>query len=229
MNRLLSVVLLAVCCAVSIAAPARGQERSTTRVQPVVLEIQIIELTGAQPDKLENTEGEALNRLLQQGKARITASLRVRTLTGEDFSVRVGERVPIQTSMLPTFRPSGPHAAPGSGEPAQPQFSAGIPQITYENTALNVQGRAIAAPDGMLDVILKIEMSGLDRGSGSLTPTFTQRSLSDVVRMKESDTAMIMGLTQEGASSSAPARSEPGAVNLPRGSLIVLLTTKPVR
>ena len=86
------------------------------------------------------------------------------------------------------------------------------------------------ASEGLFDVRLKIEMTGLDHSTGSLTPTFTQRSFTDVVRMKESETAMLIGLIQSETRSPSVEQIASGAPpKETRGGLAVLLTTKPVQ
>ena len=231
MSRRLSAVALLVCCIASITASAQNQGQSPTRIQAIVLDITIVEMTGAQPDALDRIEKnrDQLNRLISDGKAKVFASLQVRTRTGEGFSARVGQRVPIQTGTLPTFRPTD-RARSDAREPIQPpNVSVGVPQIVYEDTGLIVEGGSIATNDGLLEVRVKVEMTGLDRSTGNLTPTFTQRTFTDVVRMRESETAMLMALSQADPPSLSDIASGAGTSTLSRGSFLVLLTTKPIQ
>ena len=167
-----------------------------------------------------------LGRLMNDGKARLLTNLQVRTRPGESFNARIGQRVPIQTATLPAFR-----ANDRMREPGQPQTaSVAFPQIAYENTGLIVEGTLTATRDGPVDIKLNLEVTGLDRSTGTLTPTFTQRTLAGVVRMKISDSAVLMGLTHpDEPPSLSDIASGTGATRLSRGSFIVLLTTKPVR
>jgi hypothetical protein len=233
MSRRLLTVVLFVCFIASITASAQSQAQSTTRIQRIALEINIVEVTGAPPDVIEKIEKskDQLNRLMSEGKVRLIASLQVPTRVGESFSARVGQRVPIQTGTLPSFR-TNDRSRGDAREPVQPQLtSVAVPQIAYEHTGLTVEGSSMATSDGLVDIKLKLEMTGLDRSTGSLTPTFTQRTFTNVVRMKESETAMLMRLTQ--AQPQSPSMSDiasgSGSVDLARGSFIVLLTTKPVQ
>lgn len=229
-RRLLGVVL-SVCCLVSITASAQSPGQSATKIQNIVIEISIVEMKGTQSDVLEKLEKtrDQLARLVNEGQAKLIASLHVRTRPGESFSARSGQRVPIQTGTLPVFRPND-RTRSDAREPIQSQTTAvGVPQIAYENTGLIVEGSLMVASDGLLDVRLKLEMSGVDRSTGSLTPTFTQRTLTDVVRMRESETAVLMGLTQHERPSLSDIASGPRATNLSHSSFVVLLTTKPVR
>ena len=230
MRRHLSAVVLSVCCIVSITASVQGQGQSATGAQGIVLDISIVETTGVQVYEIEKIKGakDEINRLIADGKARLIASLQVRTRTGENFSARVGQRIPIQTATLPALRTNERNSR-DAREPLQSQSSIGVPQIEYENTGLVVEGIAIAAGDGLLDIRLKIEVTGLDQSTGNLTPTFTQRSFTDVVRMKESETAMLMGFVQPTGRSLSLDQIASGATNRAARGLVVLLTTKPVQ
>jgi hypothetical protein len=196
-----------------------------------VLEISIVETIGAQPNeiaKLETTRDE-LSRLIAGGKARLIAVLQVRTRTGETFSARLGERIPIQTATLPAMR-TPDRTSRDAREPIQSQAApVGIPQISYENSGLVVEGHTSGAGEGLLDIRLKIEMTGLDHSTGRLTPTFTQRTFTDVVRMKDSETAMLMGFVQPEGLKLSIAEIASGVSSPTRGGFVVLLTTKPVK
>lgn len=227
MNRCLRAVVFSVCIIVCIPHSTRSQIQPAT-TQGIVLELSIIEMGGSLAEAVGNLENtrDQVGRLVHEGKARLITNLQVRTRPGESFKARIGQRVPIQTATLPIFR-----ASDRMREPAQPQtVSFGIPQITYENTGLIVEGSLVAASDGLVDIRLNLEVIGLDRSTGSLTPTLTQRTLTDVVRMKTSETAVLMGLTQPEPEPASLADIASGA-GATRGSrnFIVLLTTKPVR
>jgi len=226
MSRRLAAFVLSVCAVFTITPLTRGQSQSAPRVQGIVLEVSVIEMAEAPADAIEYLEKtkDQVARLVNEGKARLISNLHVRTRTGESFHARVGQRVPIQTGSLPVFQPID-----RMREPVQPQrASLAVPQIEYENTGLSIEGGLIATSDGLIDIKLNLEVTGLDRSTGSLTPTFTQRTLTDVVRMRISETAVVMGLTQpEQPASPDPARGT-GGTKLSPGSFLVILTTKPV-
>jgi type II secretory pathway component GspD/PulD (secretin) len=104
---------------------------------------------------------------------------------------------------------------------------AGIPQIQYENTGLNVDALPSIVANGEIEVRLKIEMTGLDRSTGNLTPTFIQRNVSDIVRVKRGETALLMGLVQHEALWPSQSSRAQGT-DQSRGSFIVLLTARVV-
>ena len=93
-----------------------------------------------------------------------------------------------------------------------------------------VEGTAQAVGDGLLDIKIKIELTGVDQSTGRLTPTFTQRTFTDVVKMKENETVMLMGFVQPtGGRSLTLEQIESGASRPATGAIVVLLTTKPVQ
>lgn len=227
MSRRLRAAVFSVCIIVCIPYSTRSQIQPATSIQGIVLEMSIIEMGGALAEavgNLENTK-EQIGRLVHEGKATLITNLQVRTRPGESFKARIGQRVPVQTATLPVFR-----ASDRTREPAQPQtVSLGIPQIAYENTGLIVECSLVAVSDGLVDIRLNLEVTGLDRSTGNLTPTFTQRTLTNVVRMKTSETAVLMGLTQPEPASLTDIAGGAAATRGSRSNFIVLLTTKPVR
>jgi len=197
----------------------------------IVLEINIVEMDGVQVNEVARVKAgkEEINRLIADGKARLVANLEVRTRTGENFSAKMGQRIPIQTATLPALRTNERNSR-DSREPLQSQgASIAIPQIEYENTGLIVEGIAMTAGDGLVDIRLKIELIGVDQSTGRLTPAFTQRTFTDVVRMKESETTMLMGFVQPASRSLSIEEIAAGAARVPGGGLVVLLTTKPIQ
>src|SRR5215216_4306741 len=142
-----------------------------------------------------------------KGKAKLLASTQVHVLDDQDQSIRIGQRVPIQTATLPTYggidnsaRNRGTNQN-GGVDPNNAflglggAFSAGIPQIQYENVGLNIDLKPNVFEDEV-QMKMKIESSSLDRSTGNFTPSFNQRTLSSVARVKDGQTAMIAGVSQ---------------------------------
>lgn len=232
MSRRLWAVVLSICGLVSVTASVQGQGQSSTGTRGIVLEISIVETDGAEVDRIATTKAgkEEVNRLIADGKARLTASLQVRTRTGENFSAKVGQRIPIQTAAMPVLRSNVANSR-DQRELLQSQgVSIALPRIEYENTGLIVEGTAQAVGDGLLDIKIKIELTGVDQSTGRLTPTFTQRTFTDVVKMKENETVMLIGFVQPtGGRSLTLEQIASGASKPATGAIVVLLATKPVQ
>lgn len=214
----------------SVVASAQNQTQSGGKTQGILIDISVIEVTQVQPDELEKLakNRDQMNRLASEGKARLVAGLQVRTKIGEEFTARSGQRVPIQTATLPVVGATDRSRTDSRGTGALQGQTFGISQIEYENVGLSVDGSLRAAVDGQIDIRLRVDITGVDR-TGSLTPSFTQRSFTDVARMKENETVMLISLTQD-QPSVATSPNVSGAPPLASGSsLIVMLTTRPVQ
>jgi hypothetical protein len=220
MSRRLSAVALAVCALVSITA-AQSQ-RSATRIQEIVLEISIIEIAGAQPNALEKMgrPTDLLDGLISEGKARLITNLQMRTRTEESFNARVNQ----------------PRTASGfqdkriPGDPPEPvQFlhmSPALWQVASEKISFIVEGSFVAATQGLLDISVRLEVTGLVCSCGTLTPMFNQRTFMNLVRVKERQTLVLMAF-QPGGPLSSRIQSVACATSATPGSVFVLLTTKP--
>lgn len=231
MSRRLLTVLFFVCCVLSITVSARGQGKSSTGARAIMIEVSIVDTDGSRVNGFATTKAvkEEISRLIADGKANLIASLQVRTRTGESFSAKAGQRIPIQTSTA-ALR-TNERSSTDSRELQQSQGTPiALPRIEYENTGLVVEGIAISADDALLDIRLKVELTGVDQSTGRLTPTFTQRTFTDMVKMKDNETVMLMGLVQPtGGRPLTIEQIASGASKPATGAIVVLLTTKPVQ
>jgi general secretion pathway protein D len=148
----------------------------------------------------------AISFFQDKGKAKLLASTQIHVLDDQDQTIRIGQRVPIQTATLPTFsnvdNSTRNRGANQNGVDPNNQFlglggafGAGIPQIQYENVGLNIDMKPNVFEDEV-QMKMKIESSSLDRSTGNFTPSFNQRTLSSVARVKDGQTAMIAGVSQ---------------------------------
>ena len=231
MIRIYAALTLFVCL---LAQTAAAQEPRPDRT--VILDISIIEMTSARAEDIEAIakDKQRLTSLISEGKARQVAGLQMRTRSGENAAAQIGQRVPIQTATLPAVgvasdRQRNRADQPGAS-PADPATAAiagvGIPQIQYENIGLNVQANPRIVLNDQIEVRLRIEQTGVERSTGTLTPTFIQRTLQDFSRVRSGETTMIFGVVQH--QSSLPGTPQPAArsTELAGGSFIVLLTAR---
>jgi general secretion pathway protein D len=142
-----------------------------------------------------------------KGKAKLLAATQVHVLDDQDQSIRIGQRVPIQTASLPTYQPTSTVAsaagAQQNGVPLNNQFAGvngafaqGIPQIQYENVGLNIDMKPKVFEDE-IEMKMKIESTSLDRSTGNFTPSFNQRTMSSMARVKDGQTTMVAGVSQD--------------------------------
>jgi general secretion pathway protein D len=152
----------------------------------------------------------AVSFFQDKGKAKLLASTQVHVLDGEDQSINIGQRVPIQTAAFPTFtnptrsqqrqieqstglNPNDVNAGLGG---LLGGFSGGaFPQIQYENVGLSIDMKPQVFEDEV-HMKMKISSTSLDTSTGKLTPSFNQRTMTSVARIKDGKPTMIAGVSQ---------------------------------
>ena len=124
-------------------------------------------------------------RLLQTDTStRTLANPQLRTSEGVSAQAKFGERVPVPVT---TFSP----IATG-GVAQQP-----ITSYNYENIGVNIDITPRTHHDDDVTLALKIEVSSISgTGFGGL-PTFGNRSISTVIRLKDGETNMLAGLIRD--------------------------------
>ena len=135
-----------------------------------------------------------------KGKAKLLASTQIHVLDNEANAVRIGQRVPIQTASLPSYTPLA--TTPGNtGNQNQSNFGLnnafgyGVPQIQYENVGLNIDITPNVYEDDV-QMKMKIETTSVDSSTGTLTPSFNQRTMTSVARVKDGQTTLVAGVSQ---------------------------------
>ncbi len=137
-----------------------------------------------------------------KGKAKLLASTQIHVLDNEANAVRIGQRVPIQTASLPSYQPLATTPT-GTGTAGNQQsnfglnnaFGYGVPQIQYENVGLNIDITPNVYEDDV-QMKMKIETTSVDSSTGTLTPSFNQRTMTSVARVKDGQTTLVAGVSQ---------------------------------
>jgi type II secretory pathway component GspD/PulD (secretin) len=235
-------IAMALVCLFAVSASAQDAKPVTRPVErTIILDISMVEVNLNRTEELERLAKDKarLDSLIAEGKARPVASLQMRTRSGESATARVGQRVPIQTGALPLY--NAPTDRQRRIQNQQPGVDSGdvmvtstglfpgvgVPLIQYENTGLQVDASPNIIANDQVEVRLKIEMTGVDKSTGNLTPTFIQRNVSDIVRVRQGETALLMGLVQHEALWTSQAQSSrPQSSDQSRGSFVVLLTAR---
>jgi general secretion pathway protein D len=124
-------------------------------------------------------------RLLKTDSAtRVLANPQLRTAEGVAAQARFGERVPVPVT---TFAP----IATG-GVQTQP-----ITSFNYENIGVNIDITPRTHHDDAVSLAVKVELSSISgTGFGDL-PTFFNRSINTVIRLKDGETNMLAGLIRD--------------------------------
>src|SRR5262249_48308829 len=74
-------------------------------------------------------------------------------------------------------------------------FGFGIPQIQYENVGLNIDMTPTVTTDEV-QMKMKIDSTSIDGSTSTLTPTFNQTTMSAVAKIRDGQTTMIAGISQ---------------------------------
>jgi len=124
---------------------------------------------------------------------KLVASTQVHAFNGEESTARIGQRVPVQTAQAYPFGVQTGTPSPGVGTNFP---SGGFPVINYEPTGLTLKFTPQVFPN--LDVQVKMNIEQKDvLGVNSLTPTFTERTMTGTARVQNNRTMMLASVSQD--------------------------------
>ena len=133
----------------------------------------------------------SFNALRAKDNTRLVASTQVHAFNGEESTARIGQRVPVQTAQAYPFGVQTGQPAVGTSYP-----TGGFPVINYEPTGLTLKFTPQVFPN--LDVQVKMNIEEKDvLGASSLTPTFTERTMTGTARVQNNRTMMLASVTTE--------------------------------
>ena len=123
-----------------------------------------------------------------KGNSRLLASTQIHAFNNEESQARIGQRVPVQTaSSFPAFS----NVNPGQNN----NNFGGFPVIQYEPVGLTLKFTPIVYPN--LDVQVKMNIESKDvAGASTLTPTFTERTISGTARIQNNRTMLLASVAQ---------------------------------
>lgn len=123
---------------------------------------------------------------------KLLASTQVHAFNGEESKARIGQRVPVQTAQAYPFGvQTGTTTNPQTGFP-----SGGFPVINYEPVGLTLSFTPQVFPN--LDVQVKMNIESKDvLGAGTLTPTFTERTITGTARVQNNRTMLLASVSQD--------------------------------
>jgi general secretion pathway protein D len=124
-------------------------------------------------------------RLLKTDTAtRVLANPQLRTSEGMPAQARFGERVPVPVT---TFAPIA-----AGGVQTQP-----ITSFNYENIGVNIDITPRTHHDDDVSLAVRIEVSSISGEGFQGLPTFGNRSINTVIRLKDGETNMLAGLIRD--------------------------------
>jgi general secretion pathway protein D len=137
----------------------------------------------------------ALTAFQKKDRTKLVASTQVHAFNGEESTARIGQRVPVQTAQTFPFASTQQPTTPG-GVTGGVNFGGGFPVIQYEPTGLTLKFTPQVFPN--LDVQVKMSIESKDiLNAGSLTPTFTERTITGTARIQNNRTMMLASVAQD--------------------------------
>jgi len=161
----------------------------------------------------------ALRAFRSKDNTKLIASTQVHAFNGEESQARIGQRVPVQTAQAFPFG-----VQTGTPVPGQGVFpSGGFPVINYEPTGLTLKFTPQVFPN--LDVQVKMNIEQKDvLGAATLTPTFTERTMTGTARIQNNRTMMLASISTD-----IEARGRKGIAFLGGLPILGRLFTSPTR
>ncbi|MGI8919235.1 MAG: secretin N-terminal domain-containing protein [Pyrinomonadaceae bacterium] len=131
-----------------------------------------------------------LTAFQSKANTKLIASTQVHAFNGEESTARIGQRVPVQTAQTYPFGIQTGQPAQGTNFP-----TGGFPVINYEPTGLTLKFTPQVFPN--LDVQVKMSIESKDvLGASTLTPTFTERTITGTARVQNNRTMMLASVAQ---------------------------------
>ena len=133
-----------------------------------------------------------LTAFQSKNNSKLLASTQIHAFNNEESTARIGQRVPVQTAQAYPFGvQTGTTTTPNTGFP-----SGGFPVINYEPTGLTLSFTPQVFPNLDVQVKMKIESKDVS-GASTLTPTFTERTITGTARVQNNRTMMLASVTQD--------------------------------
>jgi general secretion pathway protein D len=133
-----------------------------------------------------------LTAFASKNNAKLLASTQIHAFNNEESTARIGQRVPVQTAQAYPFG-----VQTGTTTNTQTGFpSGGFPVINYEPTGLTLNFTPQVFPNLDVQVKMKIESKDVS-GANTLTPTFTERTITGTARVQNNRTMMLASVSQD--------------------------------
>jgi general secretion pathway protein D len=169
----------------SPGSPPIGIDGSATINQPnATLTLQALRNLSQSDVLLANLPSLYYRLLKTDVNTRTLANPQLRTSDGTTAQARFGDQVPVPTT---TFAP----IATG-GTPQQP-----ITAYAYQNIGVNIDIPPRTHHDDDVTLVLKVAVTSLSGSGFGGLPTFGNREISTVIRLRDGETNMLAGLIRD--------------------------------
>jgi general secretion pathway protein D len=133
----------------------------------------------------------AFAALQAKNQGKLVASTQVHAFNGEESTARIGQRVPVQTAQAYPFGVQTSTGTTNNGFP-----TGGFPVINYEPTGLTLKFTPQVFPNQDVQVKMSIESKDV-LGASTLTPTFTERTITGTARVQNNRTMMLASVSTD--------------------------------
>ncbi len=163
------LILSAVCLCTFLPPVFAQNPTSTSERRTIILDVLLIDLKNQSAEEIETLvkDRARFNKTLADGKIKMVSSMRTRSLTGEVNNLRIGQRLPTNSS-----------------------------QAQYENTSFNLSLTLNLTAEKMIEVKYAIEWSATITNFQVATPTFIQRSLMGLTKLSPNELTPVIDLIQ---------------------------------
>jgi len=163
-------------------------------IDPITRGVSVASIVGGVPTALAAAlviPPSVFTAFQSKDNTKLIASTKVHAFNGEESKARIGQRVPVQTAQAYPFGvQTGTTTNPQTGFP-----SGGFPVINYEPVGLTLSFTPQVFPN--LDVQVKMNIESKDvLGAGTLTPTFTERTITGTARVQNNRTMLLASVSQ---------------------------------
>jgi general secretion pathway protein D len=136
----------------------------------------------------------SLSLLQSKGNSRLLASTQIHALDGEQNQTKVGRSVPVRLGS--TYVPGVNGAGTQTGSVL---FGGAFDSIQYRDVGLVIEVTPTVSNEGIVQLRLRLESTSVEASGADVTlsPSFSQRSLSTIARVMDGKTAVVAGIRQE--------------------------------
>lgn len=125
-----------------------------------------------------------LNAFQSKNDTKLLASTQIHAFNNEDSSARIGQRVPVQSAQF---------VGVGNNTPGSNGVVSNV--INYEQVGLTLKFKPLVFPNQDVQVAMEIESKDV-AGAGTLTPTFTERTIKGTARIQNNKTLLLASVAQ---------------------------------
>ena len=164
-----------------------------------------ITLEGSDPYKKSNIivsglPGVIYRLLRTDGTSRLLANPQLRVTEGQTATARFGDQVPVPVTTFSAIATGGVAQQP-------------ITSFEYKNVGVNIDITPRVHHDGDVTLQLKLEISSLGAPGYNDLPTFSNRTVTSVLRLRDGETSILAGLITDREQTSLS--GVPGLADIP--------------